>query len=57
MAFLGATLRLIQAGYYALTEEEGIDSAEFMEAMDKMDRAMKRPPLAEGADIIGEIFD
>lgn len=57
MALLGATLRMIQAGYYALTEENGWASGACGEALDKAGEAMKRPPLAEGFDILGEWFD
>ncbi len=57
MAIAGSIFRMVQAGYYALTEEDGLGSAKCSEALDKADKALKRPPLFETVDIISDLFD
>lgn len=57
MAIAGSIFRMVQAGYYALTEEDGLGSSKCSEALDKADKALKRPPLFETVDIISDLFD
>ncbi len=55
MALLGSIVRLSQALYFAT--RKGWDSSECLNALNKAEQAVRRPPLAEGSDIISEIID
>ena len=57
MGLVGSAFRMAQAGYYALTEKDGLASDKCSKALEKADKALKRPPLFETADILSDLFD